>query len=264
MRRTAWAFLVVLGGLLIAPQVASALSDAPQTVPPDSVPSEGPASTTTAPGQLPPAAGPLVPVPPGCAVPPSALAVFRGVAELVDDPARPSTYRFRIESLLAGSLEGYEVGGRVDVRFGDEAKFLEIGTTYLVGVAPDPDTGLLTSKVRPEAPLFGGDAVIGADDSDINCQRVGDPIRTLLVSGESVDTGVLTPLKEERSALLMAFLRPLAVAFGVLVALVLLKHLLFAVGRSVRSMGDTATPRPPRELRPRRQHWTSAGDQSQP
>jgi hypothetical protein len=258
MRRMAWTVLVVLGGLLVAPQLASAGHDAPRSLPPDSVPPEETAPSTTAPGQLPPAAGPLVPSSPECVVPPSASAVFRGVIELVDDPARPSTYRFRVQSLLAGSLEGYEVGGQVDIRYGDEAKFLEVGTMYLVGVSPDPETGLLTSKVREPAPLFGGDAVIGADDSDINCPRVNDPVRTLLVDGGSVDTGVLTPLKEEGSSLLMAVLRPLAVAFGVLVALVLLKQLLFAVGRSLRDIGSDQTPRPrPRERRHRAPSATS-------
>jgi len=252
MRRLVWVFVVVLGGLLVAPQAASAEEHVPRTVPPDSLLPPDDATTTTTPGELPPAAGPLVPVSPGCVVPLPAMAVFRGIIELVDDPARPSTYRFRVESLLAGSLAGYEVDGQVDVRFGDEAKFLAVGTSYLVGVAPDPDTGLLTSKVREPAPLFGGDAVIGADDSDINCPRVVDPVRTVLLDGGSVDTGVLTPLKEEGSALLLAVLRPLGVAFAVLVSLVLLKQLLFAVGRSLRDVGGDSSPRPsPRRRRHR-------------
>lgn len=214
-----------------------------EPVPAETVPVDPNAPTTTAPSELPPAMGPLVVVPSGCAVPVPAAAVFRGTITLVDDPDRPTTFRFHVDSVLAGSLDGFAVGELVDVRFGEEAKFLIIdgdyeGREYILGVAPDPETGLLTSTVREAAPLFGGDAVIGANDSDINCPRIEDPVRTLLPDGSPVDTGVLTPLKGEGRSLAMAVITPLAVALGVLIALVLFKHLLFAVGRSLRDIGS--------------------------
>ncbi len=216
----------------------------PAAPPPSDVPS------TTQPGVLPPALGPLVVVPSGCVAPAPARAVFRGTILLVDDPNRPTTFRFRVDSVLAGSLDGFEVGRLVDVRYGQAARFLIVGgestgRQYIVGAAADPDTGLLSSTVREAAPLFGGDAVIGANDSDIDCPRVEDPVRTLLPDGSAVDTGVLTPLKGHASSLMLAVIEPLVVAFGVLLALVLFKHLLFVVGRSLREIGSTEPTRPP-------------------
>jgi hypothetical protein len=260
MRRLLCALLGLFALLTVSPRVMAA--------PPDTVPPEDTsAPTTVAPGEaptttsgLPPAMGPLVVVPTGCVVPPPAHAVFHGTTLLVDDPETPSTYRFRIDSLLAGSLDGFAVGQLVDVGYGDEARFLEVGSEYLVGVAVSAETGLLVSKVRAPAPLFGGDAVIGADDSDIDCPRVDDPVRTLRVDGTSVDTGVFTPLRGERSSLLRALWVPLAIAFGTLLSLVLMKHLLFAVGRSLRDLADS-TARVPRR-RARRHRAPSAGDQA--
>lgn len=210
--------------------------------------------TTLPPGVLPPALGPLVVVPPGCFAPAPAQAVFVGELANTDQP--PTTARFRLDRILAGTLAGYAGGNLVDVRYGQETHFLEIGTRYIVGVAVDAETGVLVSTVREATPLFGGDAVIGANDSDIDCPRVEDPVRTLLADGTPVDTGVLTPLKGEGSSLLSAVLRPLAIAFGVLVALVLVKHLVFGVGRSLREIG-LAEPLPPR-ARGNRRHRSTA------
>lgn len=241
-----------------------------EPVPGDTVATTPP--TTPEPSGLPPAMGPLVVVPSGCAVPAPATAVFRGTITLVDDPDRPTTFRFRVNSVLAGSLEGFVVGELVDVRFGEEARFLIVdgdyeGRQYILGVAPDPATGLLTSTVREAAPLFGGDAVIGANDSDIDCPRIEDPIRTLLPDGSPVDTGVLTPLQGEGRSLMMALLVPLAVALGVLLALVLFKHLLFAVGRSLRDIGSEHSGARP-VARPRRHREpavvSGVGEQSGP
>lgn len=224
-------------------------------------------TTTTVPGELPPARGPLVVVPPGCAVPAPARAVFVGTILVVDDPVKPSTYRFRVDTLLAGTLDGFIVpnpeiaADLVDVRYGDEARFLEVGQQYLVGVAVQAETGLLVSTVREAAPLFGGDAVIGADDSDIDCPRVSDPVRTLTPDGGSVDTGVLTPLRGEGRSLLLAVITPFGIAFVALLALVLLKHLFFAVGRSLRDMGDS-TARAQVQRATRRHQMASGADQA--
>ena len=267
MRRLWWVCL----GLVAALCLGAGRADA--TVPPDTVDPLAPIDTTPVttappvtmvPGPLPPAAGPLVVVPPGCAVPASASAVFIGQLIATDQP--PSTARFHLDSILSGSLDGYVGGGDVDVRYGEEAKFLTLGTHYVIGVTVDNESGVLLSTVREAAPLFAGDAVIGANDSDIDCPRVEDPVRTLLVDGRPVDTGVLTPLKGHSGSLLAAVLKPLIIAFGVLVALVLLKHLLFATGRSVRetvdSIGAVQHQRPPR----RRRHGAAEpeSDQSLP
>jgi hypothetical protein len=185
---------------------------------------------------LPAAAGPLIVLPAGCVSPTPPLAVFEGEIQA----AVSTTARFSVRRLLSGSLQGYEVAGLVDVQYGDETRFLQVGETYIVGVGASAATGGLVSTVREPAPLFGGDAVVGLNDSDVDCITVADPIRTLQLNGVSVDTGVLAPLRGEGRSLLGSVLRPLAVAFGLLVALVLVKHLLFAIGRALREMGDNA------------------------
>jgi hypothetical protein len=167
-----------------------------------------------------------------------------------------------VETVLAGSVDGFVSGRLIDVQYGDETHFLTIGTRYIVGAAVSAATGQLVSTVREAAPLFGGDAVIGANDSDVDCPRVEDPVRTLEIGGGPVDTGVLTPLKGQGSSLLWAILRPMGVAFAILLLLVLVKHSIFAVGRSLRDV--SLTPPAPKKTRPARQHQTSsgAGDQA--
>jgi len=254
MRRLSWLCLGVLAALCLGAGRADATAP-PGTVDPAAPVDTTPATTappaTMAPGPLPPPAGPLVAVPPGCAVPAPATAVFVGQLIATDQP--PSTARFRLERVLAGSLDGYVGLGDVDVRYGEEARFLTVGTHYFIGVSVNLETGALLSTVREAAPLFAGDAVIGANDSDIDCPRVEDPVRTLLVDGTPVDTGVLTPLKGHAGSLVAAVVKPLVVAFAALVALVLLKQLLFATGRSVREMvdsiGSMPAPRSPRRRR---------------
>lgn len=179
---------------------------------------------------IPAAAGPLVVVPAGCAQPQRAVAVFDG--EVVEKSI--DRVRFRVERLLAGSVQPYAVAdGVVDVVYGDEAQFLTVGERYIVGAGTD-ETTLLISAVRDPRPLFGGDAVIGLDDSDIDCPSLDDPIRTLHLDGTPVEAGLITPLKGSGRDLLWAILTPLGIALGALVALVLVKYLLVSLGRAVR------------------------------
>ena len=234
---------MVLGVALLWAGTAAAASpddtepEAPaDTVVDDSVPVDTepttPATVVIDPSTgLPAAAGPLVPVPAGCVAPAPPLAVFEGtLVAAVDDTAR-----FRVGRLLAGSLKGHQSAQGVDVRYGSETRFLEEGGTYLVGVGVASD-GALTSTVREPLPLFGGDAVIGASDSDVDCPVIDEPVRTLLADGTAVDTGVTAPLKGSGRELLVAVLRPLLWAMGALLTLVVAKHLLFAAGRGVRNL----------------------------
>ncbi len=264
MRRVFWISL----GLVAALCCSGRAFATPPTDPSDpAAPTDTAAPTSTlAPGELPPAQGPLVVVPSGCVVPTPARAVFIGRLTNTDEP--PTTARFVVLSLLAGDIDGYTGGNLVDVHYGDETRFLTIGDRYVVGVAVDPTNGLLVSTVREAAPLFGGDAVIGANDSDIDCPRVEDPVRTLHADGSAVDTGVLTPLHGEGPALLSAIARPFLIAFAVLLLLVLVKHSIFAVGASLRQMANSEpVPRAPRPPRQPRQHRPAepvsglAGDQ---
>ena len=173
---------------------------------------------------------PLVVVPPGCNTPPAPVAVFVGTLAAAD----ATTARFAVQQIRAGSLDGYAANTIVDVRYNDDVRFLHTGRQYLVGAIPDPILGVLTSKVRVAAPLFGGDAVIGVDDNNIRCPRVEDGVKTLLTDGTDVDTGVLAPLKTAKRSVAKAIVKPLGIAFGVLLVLVSVKLLIFAMVRSVR------------------------------
>jgi hypothetical protein len=202
--------------------------------------------------------GPLVVVPPACVTPPSPIAVFIGTLAGSD----PTTARFAVEQIRAGSLDGYAVNTIVDVRFDDDIRFLRPGQQYLVGVIPDPITGVLRSKVRLPAPLFGGDAVVGVNDTDVRCPRVEDGVKTLSADGTEVDTGVLAPLKTAKRALLKAILKPFGIAFGLLALLVAIKLLAFAMVRAVRDT-ELDEVAPPLEVQRDRQHADDGGDRVQ-
>lgn len=215
------------------------------TVPPDGSSNDSSTTTTavadsTVPVAPPTALGPLIQSPPGCVVPEPALAVFRGRVINIDDP--PTTAQFRVLSMLAGSLEGQASVNRVLIVYGQEASFLKIGVEYIVGVRLDLDSNRLVSRILRPAPLFGGDAVIGLDDTNLACPRVEDPISTLLSDGSSVDSGVLTPLQHSGQKLVLAVLQPLMIALAVLIALVMVKNLLVSMGRSMRESTGSAVP----------------------
>ena len=177
---------------------------------------------------------PLVAIPAGCLTPPAPRAVFVGTLAAAD----ATTGRFAVEQIRAGSLDGYAVDTIVDIRYDDDVRFLHPGRQYLVGAIPDPLLNVLRSKVRVPAPLFGGDAVIGVNDTDLHCPRVEDGVKTLLVDGRGVDTGVLAPLKTVKKTMLKAVLRPLGIAFGILVVLACIKLLVFAMVRAARERRD--------------------------
>lgn len=235
-------------GALLSLAWGAAASAVPSTEPPTEPPIEP--STTVAPEvigpqlpaqEVPPplvdpriASAPLVAVPVGCFAPPPPVAVFVGTLAAAD----ATTGRFAVEQIRAGSLDGYAVDTIVDVRYDDDIRFLHPGEQYLVGTIPDPLLGVLRSKVRLAAPLFGGDAVIGVNDTDLHCPRIEDGVKTLLVDGRGVDTGVLAPLKTAKKTMLKAVLRPLGIAFGILVVLVSIKLLVFAMVRAARERTD--------------------------
>jgi hypothetical protein len=113
----------------------------------------------------------------------------------------------------------------------------------------------LQSKVRLAAPLFGGDAVIGVNDTDLRCPRVEDGVKTLQVDGREVDTGVLAPLKTAKKSVAKAVLRPLAIAFVVLLVLASMKLLIFAMVRAAREREPAGDELPPLlEVQRDRQH----------
>jgi hypothetical protein len=189
----------------------------------------GPGAVTTTPVTL-----PLVPVPSACTAPPRPELVFVGT--LVERDFR--TGRFEIEQVRAGDEGPFSVGGLIDVRYGIDVEYLEVGTKYLVSARRDPVLGLLASKIRAPAPLLGGDDVVGVAESDVECPRLDDPIRTLMPDGSSIDSAVLAPLGDHTTQLLGAVLIPIAVAFGIIFVLATLRWgvngLLRGIGSVVR------------------------------
>lgn len=189
---------------------------------------------------LPPIAAPgaesarLVPVPVGCAAPAEEQVVFVGTMVVADT----ATARFAVQSVRSGSTDGFEVGGLIDVRYGEEVKFLDVDSTYIVGAGVDPALRVLASTVREPAPLFGGNEVAGVNDSDVECPRLSDPIRTLDADGTSVESGVISPLLAAKGDIARAILQPAGAAIAILIGLVALKLLVFAMGRSLRDLGS--------------------------
>jgi hypothetical protein len=129
-------------------------------------------------------------------------------------------------------------------------RFLDLDEQYIVGAGVDGDSGVLFSRVSPPAPLFAGNDVVGVDDPDVACPAVQDPIRTLTTEATSVESGVLSPLADAKSDLLLAVLQPAGVALAVLVVLALLKLLVFALGRTARDLGRPRSQTPSRSWDP--------------
>lgn len=184
-----------------------------------------------------------VPVPSGCDAPPLPDVVFVGTVQATDY----RTGRFRIDQLRAGVIERFAFGDVVDVRYDIDTKYLQPGEQYLVGASLDPDTSVLTSRVTAPEPLFGGDEIIGAAETDVECPVLVDPVRTLTPNGLPVESGLITPMTEARGDLLTSLLLPLGIALGGVLGLVSLRWFLTGLGYGVGSLFKLA--REPREVR---------------
>lgn len=139
-------------------------------------------------------------IPAGCAQPPVPQMVFVGDVETLGEASAV----FRVLQIRAGTPGGYLQGDRVEVRYGRDAQFLEVGVRYVVGAQSDALSPLLVSKVRTESPLFGGDAVLGVTEGAGRCPRIEDPIRTIREDGEPIDAGLLRPLTRNAGLVLVA------------------------------------------------------------
>ena len=133
------------------------------------------------------------------------------------------TGRYEVVEVRAGDIAPFEVGSLVDVRYGVDAEYLDVGEEYLVSARRDPVLGLLASRVREPLPDFGGDDVIGVAESDVECPVLDDQVRTLRPDGAPVESGVLTPFLTEKSQLLGAFLVPTGIAFAIVFVLAMLR-----------------------------------------
>lgn len=192
----------------------------------------------------------LIPFPPECPAPKPAVAVFE--AEVVAGGVILDRAQFQVIQVRAGSMAGWiDSRRRVNVFYGSDARFLNEGDRYLVGVGTDQEGTGLVSRVRPPAPMFGGDAVIGLNESEVRCPEADEQILTLTASGAAVNSGVLSGLADRKNSLLRAVVVPAAIALVILISLVTAKHLLFAFVASLRA-GESVPPVPRnRRHRPR-------------
>jgi hypothetical protein len=229
--------LLVVAGALGAPSIATA--------------QEEPAP--------PPGRQPLVDVPVGCPIQPLPDVVFVGT--VVDSDYR--TIRFRVDQVRAGDIGQFASSGLVDVRYGIDAKYLDGGDQYLIGALYDPNIQSLRSRVQPESPTFGGDEVIGATESDLECPEVVDPMRTMHTDGSSIDSGVLSPFFGNRDGLLRSILLPVALVCAAVFALAAFRWFLTGFGRGVESIARTSSttpaPRTPVTTGRRRSRGARAG-----
>jgi hypothetical protein len=226
---------VTVGAFALDVGSVSATPDPPSPVPidtivPPPVPVEGAPSSS------------LIVVPAGCPVPEPADIGFVGTVLDKDGYIEKGTVRFRIDQVRAGDAAPYAVNGVIDVRYGPDSQFLEREAQFLVSAAVDPEIGVLASKVSPETPYFGGDAVVGLEDTDIVCPTIDDPVQTINLDGTAVDSSLLQPFFSDKRLLLATIGVPAAIVGAALVGLVLLRRGLdigfqgiFALGRAAVS-----------------------------
>ena len=152
-------------------------------------------------------------VPEGCALPPVAQAVFVGTVASLD----PVAAVFTVTQVRAGTLDGYINANSVEVRYGRDVKYLQKGTTYIVGVALDSVTSKLSSTIRDSNELFGGAEVVG---SNVQCPKFEAAARTLHDDGTSIDSGLFVTIFDQPLRLLAALVLPTMLVFLALLALV--------------------------------------------
>lgn len=192
----------------------------------DSVPleqSEEPSVIAPSPITVPSA---VTTLPEGCAPAIEPQIVFVGVVLRVSE----SIVVYRVEQVRAGA----DLGGELGVEYGKDAQFLSTGSTYLVGAASDAQTGVLSSKVREERPLFGGDAVLGENDTAASCPTFEDPIRTLNVDGSEIPAGVLVGVTENLWRYVLVIVMSVLGAIVSLVGLVVWKRSLAGARKALR------------------------------
>lgn len=185
------------------------------TLPPGCVPVLTTTTTTSTTTTTLPSA--VTTVPEGCALPPTAQAVFVGTVDSTDEVSAT----FTVEQIRAGSLEGYATDGSVRVRYGTDVKYLDKGARYIVGTAPDQISLKLSSTVRDSAELFGGAEVAG---SNKKCPQFEAAARTLHIDGSAINTGIFVQLAAQPWRLALAFVAPPAMVVAGLVALVGLRR----------------------------------------
>ena len=257
MNRGWWKGVLVAVGVSLMPSAAAFATpvapDPPTPVVPDppdpAVPAPQPQSVSDP--------GSLVQAPAGCLVPAPADVAFIGTVVGKDEFVQKGTVRYRIDQVRAGNASPYSVDGVIDVRYGPDSQYLELESQYLVAAAVDPRIGALGSKVAPEALLFGGDAVVGLEDTEVECPVIDDPVMTLNLDGTPIESGLLKPFFEDKWLLLATIGVPAAIVAVVLVGLVLLRRLMDVGFRGIFALARAAvTPSPDHRAARVRRHMS--------
>ncbi|MEY3700606.1 MAG: hypothetical protein RIT16_966 [Actinomycetota bacterium] len=219
--------VLVLGG--VASVSATVPPPVDTVVPEDAIPDEqgvltgvpettsliNPAATTT--------------IPEGCFAQTLPQVVFVGRVEKVGDVS----VSYSISKTITGDASGYVSGdGRIEVQYGTDGKFLDVGTTYIVGAITDPFLPILVSKVRPEASTLSGN--VGQTNTGDACPSFEDAVITLHEDGTAVDTGVFRPLARNKFLIAFVLVASVAIAFGGLVAVVIMQRTRRGIARTMR------------------------------
>jgi hypothetical protein len=173
-------------------------------------------------------------VPASCITPPPLRTVF--VGEVANIEANFVLYE--VVSERYGTVVDLLRNGVLTVRYPiDDVKYLEVGQRFLVGAVAAPsgirgDTPVLESKVQVPPDMFGGDAVAAVQR--ISCPDYEDPVRTLQVNGDDINTGILRPLASDRAGLLRVVFVPLGVGLGLLFLLAATRFLITGAMRGMR------------------------------
>ncbi len=219
--------VLVLGG--VASVSATVPPPVDTVVPGDAIPDEqgvltgvpettsliNPAATTT--------------IPEGCFAQTLPQVVFVGRVEKVGDVS----VSYSISKTITGDASGYVSGdGRIEVQYGTDGKFLDVGTTYIVGAITDPFLPILVSKVRPETSTLSGN--VGQTNTGDACPSFEDAVITLHEDGTAVDTGVFRPLARNKFLIAFVLVASVAIAFGGLVAVVIMQRTRRGIARTMR------------------------------
>lgn len=235
-----WRGLLVAAAVVLIPSAPAFATPVVPDPPPPVVPDPPDPSVPAPQPEVVRDPGALVQAPAGCRVPAPADVAFVGTVLGKDEFVQKGTVRYRIDQLRAGDASPYSVDGVIDVRYGPDSQYLEIESQYLVSAAVDPRIGVLGSKVSPETLLFGGDAVVGLDDTEVECPVIDDPVMTLNLDGTPIDSGLFTPLFEDRRLLLATIGVPAAIVALALVGLVLLRRVMDVGVRGIFALARAA------------------------
>ena len=169
-----------------------------------------------------------------CTLPEALRSVFVGRVDRIET----NFVLYSVESERFGTVADLLRDGVLTVRYPiDDVKYLAPGERFLVGAVAAPsgirgDTPVLESKVRVPPDMFGGDAVAAVQR--VSCPDFEDPVRTLRVNGDPIDTGLLRPLFDDRAGLLRVVLVPLVVGLGLLFLLAATRVLVTGAIRGMR------------------------------